>query len=372
MASMAEFRHSGRAVRGPHQARVGTNKESDHDPIEDCIPGFRRRGRHCAPVALAGGLPGEGKTVRYARNDSLGANYVMSEIIISALKELGYDVDVRTVGVPAYFQAASQGDMDMAAGVNYPQREIQYLTVQETVALVGEGAIGNGGGINGYMVNKSVAEELGLKNIQDLKDPEIAKVFDTDGDGLANLHNCDPGWSCGDVVDFQLKEFGLSETVESVRAKYEPLMAEVFARYRQGEPVLFYTWSPSFVTQELKPGEDMVWLPIPYGAVPEAVKVKSHEVHGVVGCAADQDPCLMATGSWNWQVTANREFLKENPAVERLGELVQWPLATWSAWEGEMKADTSDRNVRRIAESWISDNREQFDRWVAEAKSAAM
>lgn len=323
-------------------------------------------------AALAQGLPGEGKTVRYARNDSLGANYVQTEIIVAALKELGYDVQVRTIGIPAYFQAASQGDLDMAAGVNYPQREPQYDTVKDTVALLGTGTIGNGGGINGYTVDRATAEKHGLKSIADLKDPEIAKLFDSDGDGLANLFNCDPGWSCGDVVDHQLEAFGLTDTVESIRAKYEPLLAEVFARYRQGEPVLYYTWSPSFVTEELKPGEDVVWLPIPFGSVPEGVSVKTHEVAGVVGCAAGQDPCMMATGSWNWQITANRAFLEENPAVQRLGELLQWPLATWSSWEGRMKEDTSDRAIRRIAEEWIAENREQFDGWIAEAKAAAM
>lgn len=323
-----------------------------------------------ASPVLAQQLPGDGKTVRYARNDSLGANYVMDEILVAALKELGYEVDVRTIGVPAYFQGAAQGDLDMAAAINYPQREPQYETVKDTVDLIGTGAIGNGGGINGYVVDKATADKHGITDIGMLSDPEIAKVFDSDGDGLANLANCDPGWSCGDVVDYQLKEFGLTDTVESIRAKYEPLMAEVFARYRGGEPVLFYTWSPSFVTQELKPGQEVVWVPIPRDAAPEGVTIKKHLVDGVVGCAGGQESCRMATGSWNWQMTGNRAFLDGNPAVRKLGEQMVWPLATWSEWEGQMKADSSDRAIRKIAEEWIAANRDQFDKWIAEAKAA--
>lgn len=323
-----------------------------------------------AGPGLAQQLPGDGKTVRYARSDSLGANYVMDEILIAALKELGYEVDMRTLGAAAYFQGAAQGDLQLAAAINFPQSELKYERVKDDVALIGDGAIGNGGGTNGYMVDKVTAEKYGLTDISQLSDPEIAKVFDTDGDGLANLANCDPGWSCGDVVDYQLKEFGLSDTVESVRAKYEPLMAEVFARHRAGEPVLFYTWSPSFVTQEMKPGQDTVWLPIPRDAAPEGVNVKQHLVEGVVGCAGGQTSCRMATGSWNWQMTGNREFVDQNAAVKSLGEQMEWPLATWSEWEGQMKADSSDRAIKKIAEDWIAANRDQFDKWVADAKAA--
>lgn len=321
-------------------------------------------------TALAQELPGDGKTVRYARNDSLGANYVQAEILMTALKELGYEVDLRNIGVPAYFQAASQGSLDISAGINYPQREPQYETVKDVVALIGDGTI-IGGGINGFTIDKATAEKHGITDVGQLADPEIARLFDTDSDGMANLINCDPGWSCGDVVDYQIKTFGLADTVDSIRAKYEPLMADVFARYRAGKPVLYYTWSPSFVTEQLVPGEDVVWLPIPYDAAPEGVEVKSHLVDGVVGCAGGQDPCRMTTGSWNWQITANRKFLEENPAIERLGELMEWPLTTWSTWEGKMKEDSSDRSVRKIAQDWIAANRDQFDSWLEEARAAA-
>ncbi|WP_306110422.1 MULTISPECIES: glycine betaine/L-proline ABC transporter substrate-binding protein ProX [Roseovarius] len=325
-----------------------------------------------AGPVLAEELPGEGKSVRFARNDSLGAQYVQDEILVTLMKELGYEVDLRTIGVAAFLQAAAQGDMDITGDMNMPQRALQFEKVEDELSLLGDGTIGGGGGINGYVIDKRTAEEYGITEVSQLKDPELAKLFDSDGDGKANLANCNPGWSCGDVVDYQLEEYGLLDTVESIRATYEPLLAEVFARYRQEQPILYYTWSPSFVTEELKPGEDVVWLPIPYGALPEGVTSSGgHEVSGVVGCAGDQDPCRMATGSWNWKLAANKEFLEENPAIESLAETVQWPLATWSSWEGQMMEDNSDKAIEEIAQKWISENRDVVDEWLAQAKTAA-
>ncbi|MBY6088918.1 glycine betaine/L-proline ABC transporter substrate-binding protein ProX [Maritimibacter alkaliphilus] len=321
--------------------------------------------------ALAQSLPGEGKDVRMSRSDSLGTQYIQDEILKTALEDLGYDVSMTNVGTSAFLQAASQGDLDISGDINMPQRALQYDTVADDVALLGGGTIG-GGGINGYLIDKATADEYGIKDLSALADPEIAKLFDNDGDGKADLMNCDPGWSCGDVVDYQLEEFGLGDTVESVRAKYEPLLAETFAQFRQGKPVLYYTWSPSFVTETLVPGKDVVWLPIPYDAAPEGVSVPNgHLVEGVVGCAGDTPSCRMATGSWNWEIAANRDFIAENPAIAKLAEEMEWPLATWSTWETQMKGDNSDRAIRKIAAGWIEENRATYDAWLAAAKAAA-
>jgi glycine betaine/proline transport system substrate-binding protein len=320
---------------------------------------------------MAQSLPGEGKTVRFAQNDSLGANYVQDQILIAALEKLGYKVDLQTLSVAAFFQAAAQGDLDITGDINWPQRAPAFHQVEDKLTLVGDGTI-IGGGVNGFVMDKKTADANGITNVGQLKDPKLAALFDTDGDGKANLINCDPGWSCGDVVDFQIKEFGLSDTVESIRAKYEALLAETFARAGRDEPVLYYTWSPSWVTHALEPGKDVVWLPIPYDALPEGVEAgDGHLVVGVVGCADDQDPCRMVTGSWNWLIVANKEFLAENPAVQKLAQTAEWPLSTWSAWEGALNEGNSNRDIKKAAESWIAENQQQFDDWVAQAAAAA-
>ena len=91
--------------------------------------------------AFAEDLPGAGKTIRFAQGDSLGANYVQNQILIAAMKELGYEVQVVNVGISAFFQAAAQGDMDIAADVNMPQRLAAFEKVEGQLDLLGEGTI---------------------------------------------------------------------------------------------------------------------------------------------------------------------------------------------------------------------------------------
>jgi glycine betaine/proline transport system substrate-binding protein len=324
-----------------------------------------------APPAPAAAFPGSGQTLRFAQSDSHGAHNVQDQILIAGIEKLGYKVSLTTVGIAAFFQAAAQGDLDMTGDINWPQREPPYRAVEKQLALVGDGSI-SGGGINPNPIDKKTADAHHITRFAHLKHPKIAALFDTDGDGRADLINCDPGWSCGDVVDYQIKAFGLDKTVHSVRGKYEALMAQTFAKFKRGEPVLYYTWSPSWVVDTLVPGRDVVWLPTPFGALPKGVSAGSGSlVKDVVGCAGGQNPCRMTTGSWNWRTVARRDFLEQNPSVKKLGELARWPLATWSAWEGAIsKGANNNREIKKLAQAWIAANQKTFDGWVQEAAAA--
>ena len=314
-------------------------------------------------------LPGKGKTVRYAQSDSLGANYVTAQIVIKALKELGYDIKLSTVNTTLFFQAAAQGDLDIATDVNFPQREPGFRAVEKQAMVVGGGMI-VGGGINGYLIDKKTATAHNITSLEQMKDPKLAALFGKDG--KADLINCDPGWSCGDVVDFQLDKFGLKDTVKSIRGKYEALMVEAVARVKRGEPAFFYAWSPSWMNNALIPGQDVVWLPTPADALPPSVPNKgSALVSGVKGCAGGADPCRMAMASWNWAAVANKEFVAANPAVRTLVENLKFPLEDWSSWEFNInKNGGSTSLVTKLADEWIGAHKAQFDGWVATARTA--
>ena len=99
------------------------------------------------PVS-AQNMPGKGKTVKYAQGDSFGGNYVATQIIVQAMKNLGYDVKLATMNTTLFFQAVAQGDEDLATDINFPQREPGFRAVEKQAQVIGSGLIA-GGGING-------------------------------------------------------------------------------------------------------------------------------------------------------------------------------------------------------------------------------
>ncbi|WP_240766839.1 glycine betaine/L-proline ABC transporter substrate-binding protein ProX [Paraburkholderia flava] len=314
-------------------------------------------------------MPGKGKTIRYAQGDSLGGNYVAVQIMTKGLQMLGYDVRLSTMSTTLFFQAAAQGDADLATDVNFPQREPGFHAVEKQAEIVGTGMI-VGGGVNGYLIDRKTALAYNITNLEQMKDPKIAGLFGKDG--KAELISCDPGWSCGDVVDYQLDKFGLKQTVHAVRGKYEALMVDAVARVKSGKPAFFYAWSPSWATNDLMPGRDVVWLPTPADALPPNVTNKgSALIANVTGCAGGANPCRMAMSSWNWGAVANRQFIGANPAVRSLVEQVKFPVATWSQWESAIsKNGGSPALISKLANEWLAANPTQLDQWVATASTA--
>jgi glycine betaine/proline transport system substrate-binding protein len=322
-----------------------------------------------AATQAAPTLPGDGKTIRYAQGDSLGGNYVAAQIVMKAMKALGYDVKLSTMNTTLFFQAAAQGDEDIATDVNFPQREPGFRAVEKQAEIVGNGMI-VGGGINGYVIDRKTALAYNITSLEQLKDPKIAGLFGSDG--RAELISCDPGWSCGDVVDYQLDKFGLKQTVHAVRGKYEALMVDAVTRVKNGKPALFYAWSPSWATNALVPGKDVVWLPTPADALPPNVPNKGTAlVKGVEGCACGADPCRMAMSSWNFNSVANKEFIAANPAIKSLIEQIKFSVATWSQWEYAIsKNGGSSTQIAKLADDWLASNKPQFEQWVATASKA--
>jgi glycine betaine/proline transport system substrate-binding protein len=200
----------------------------------------------------------------------------------------------------------------------------------------------------------------------------VAALFDSNGDGKADLVACPPGWGCELVIEHQMDSYELHDTVETTKAQYAASMADAMARYEQGEPILFYTWTPNWTVGMLKPGEDVVWIEVPFANLPEEQKAFEDQttVAGVQGCVAD--PCQTGWPANDIRPVVSSEFLEENPAAARLFEVMSIPLEDIFAQNAKMfEGEDDEEDIEAHAAQWIQDNREQVDGWLEEARAAA-
>ena len=324
-----------------------------------------------APTAPgAAEQPGAGETVRPARA-TWDTGWFHVEIYNKALEELGYQVErTKTLDNTVFYQAVAQGDVDFWVNGWFPQHmeyEDDFGSGAEIV-----GYVAKGGALQGYMIDKRSADEHGITNLADLGDPDVAALFDSDGDGRADMAACPPGWYCSEIIEHQLDAYGLADRVHPSSATYAAAMADTLARWRNGDPVLFYTWTPSWVIGFLKPGEDAVWLEVPEPALPDEQQMFEDDttVEGVEGCVAD--PCLMGWPANDIQPVANSAFLEANPAARKLFEVMRIPLEDIAAQNALMfEGEDSEEDLARHADGWIAENREQFEQWLEEARAAS-
>lgn len=323
-----------------------------------------------AGTAAAADMPGEGTEVRLARS-TWDTGWFNAAVYQRLLEGLGYTIDGPiTLDNAPFFQSVGNGDVDLWLNGWFPQHE-PYSSEYEPGASV-FGYVAKGGALQGYMVDKKTAEAHGITNMADMRKPEIAALFDSDGDGKAEMVSCPPGWKCAEIIAYQLEAYDLEDTVEPIEAAYSASMADALGRFKEGKPVFFYSWTPSWMVGLLKPGEDVVWLEVPEPALPEdqAAFLDAVSIPGVVGCA--NDPCLMGWPGNDIRPVVNNAFLEANPAAARLIEMAHIPLDDIAAQNALMfEGEDSEADILRHADEWIARNQAMVDGWYEEARKAA-
>ena len=304
-----------------------------------------------------------GKKIRVSAGSSVATYAIfITEIMNIGLEELGYKTEaIKQLDVPIIHIAVSNGDLDFY-GDHWEKLQNKFFIQnggEEKFQRVGV-AIDNA--VQGYQIDKKTAEKYQITNLSQLKNPKIAKLFDSDNDGKANLTGCNPGWGCELVIEHHLDAYGLRDTVEHDQGNYETLMGDAVARQRQGKPILYYIYTPNWVPIVLETDKDVVWLEVPFTSLPKEQGTVSEEdtvIDGKnLGIAVDRI-----------RIVANNNFLADNPAAKRLFELISIEIEDVNAQQKLVQdGETSAKDIRRHAEEWVKTNQEKFDGWLEEAR----
>ncbi|NEP02678.1 MAG: glycine betaine/L-proline ABC transporter substrate-binding protein ProX [Symploca sp. SIO2E9] len=306
-------------------------------------------------------MPGEGVIVRSGNSTSPYARFV-TDIVNIGLEKLGYNVKAqKQLQIPALHIAVSNGDLEFY-GTHWEKLHEAYFQNnggEEKLQRVGF-LVPNA--LQGYQIDQKTANKYNITNLEQLKDPKIAKLFDSDGDGKANLVGCEPGWGCEKVIEHHLDVYKLRNTVEHVQGDYSALMADTLGRYQQGEAVLYYTWTPNWVASVFKVGKDVVRLSVPFTAIPEHMGEFTEEDTSIDGQNIGFVPD-------NVRILANNKFLSANPTAKRWFELVEIPLEDVNQQQKLVQdGEDSPADVRRHAQKWIENHQQLFDNWLKEAR----
>ena len=321
-----------------------------------------------AGIALAGltaqaaDLPDKGVTVQPLKS-SIAEETFQTLLVMKALEKLGYEVQpIKEVEYPTAHIAIANGDATFMADHWNPLHADYYKNAGGDAKLWRKG-IYSGNAAQGYLIDKKTADAHKITNIGQLKDPAIARLFDSNSDGKADLTGCNPGWGCEAVIEHHLDAYQLRDTVTHNQGSYSALIADTIARYREGKPVLYYTWTPYWVSNELKPGRDVVWLEVPFSSLPGAqkgldTKLPNGKNYGFVVN--------------NQQIVANKAWAEKNPAAARLFEVMQLPVADINAQNHLMsQGQNKAADIERHTNAWIRAHQATFDGWINQARAAA-
>ena len=367
-------------------AEPAAAEEPAEAPAEE--PAAEPAAEPAEPAEMA--LPGEGVSITMAKADwsTEDPNAYTVKMI---LEEMGYTVSDpkdTELGPANAFLAMAQGDADfwinswMPGHQSWLDNELpDGSLVGDHVSVVGEMMMA--GGLQGYLITKSFAEEYGISSLDDLNNnPDAIAAYDAQdpvpGNGIADIYGCQESYTCDDIIQAQIAFSGW-ENIQQTIAGYDAMFAEAAVKADAGEPAIIYTWTPSSYITQMRPGDNALWLTVdeviddsnPTGAEggesydqrPGVASIDTDKCPG-----SDGGVCQMGWIAADIRAAANNEFLAANPAVEKLLELFQMDVVEVSIMNVEM-SDGAD--VQDLAAQWIEDNRDLVDSWIAEAMAAA-
>lgn len=308
--------------------------------------------------ALAADRPGEGITVRPVEGTNLEEKF-QHQILYRALEALGYSVaEPDEVNYQTIHLALGTGDGDFTA-VHWDPLHLAFYEESGGAAKMTKVGDYIPGALQGYLVDKA-SFDAGVRNLGDLKKPAVAKRFDADGNGTADLAGCPPGWGCERVIEHQLTEYGLRATVTHNQGEYNAVIADTIARLESGKSVIYYTWTPYWVSGVLVPGKNVEWVEVPYSSLPDNRTDNTTFQGKNLGFAVN-----------SLRVVANNRFLKDNPAAAKLFEVATIDINDVSAQNSAMRnGEDSLKDIARHVDKWIKKNQAKFNAWLKAARAA--
>lgn len=304
-------------------------------------------------------LPGKGIKVQ-ALQSPIAEETFQTMLVDRALEALGYapqpikEVDYATAHI-----AVANGDATFLAVHWDPMHQDYYDRAGGDAKLLRTGQYA-GPAAQGYLMDKATAEKYHITNIDQLRDPALAKLFDHDGDGKADLIGCNPGWGCEALIERHMDAYKLRATVKHVQGSYAALIADTLGRYQRGEPVLYYTWTPYWVSGVLVPGRDVVWLQVSFSANPQSADTRLDD-------GSNYGFPVNTT-----RIVVNRAWAEKNPAAVKLFEVMQLPVADINAQNERMRqGENTQADIARHTAGWIQYHQQLFDGWIAQARAAA-
>ncbi len=233
----------------------------------------------------------------YAENVNIGVpSWTGAQAVANVL---GAVVEMRMGGTVDYvpgnnatiFQAMDQGkgDIDVHPDVWLPNQQSftqKYVDEAKTVTLSSNPYEGN----QGFCVSKDFAKANNITDIADLGRPDVASLMDSDGNGKGEMWIGAPGWASANVNEVKVRDYGLLDFIEPIRAEESVKTARIKDSIAKGEGYAFYCYKPHAVWfmfdvvmlteptfdeakyQMVQPSDDADWYEKSYVASKDALK----------------------------------------------------------------------------------------------------
>jgi len=278
--------------------------------------------------------------------------YLLGSVVES---RIGGTVDYVPGDNATIFQAMDQGegDIDVHPDVWLPNQESftkEYVDGAGTVTLSENSYAGN----QGFCVSKDFAEANDITDIADLGRPEIAALMDSDGNGRGEMWIGAPGWASANVNEVKVRDYGLLDFIEPIRAEEAVKTARIKDSIAKGEGYAFYCYEPHAVWYMF----DIVMLTEPTYDPEKYVMLQPSD-------DADwYEKSMVATKDdlKQVQIAWSNSLVERSPAIADF--FANFHLDASDVSNFAYQISGQGRDPAEVAAEWIAANPDRVDAWL--------
>lgn len=276
---------------------------------------------------------------------------------------LGAVVEMRIGGTVDYvpgnnatiFQGMDQGkgDIDVHPDVWLPNQESftkKYVDGAGSVVLNQQPYEGN----QGFCVSKDFAESNNITDIADLGRPDVAALMDSDGNGKGEMWIGAPGWASANVNEVKVRDYGLLDFIEPIRAEESVKTARIKDSIAKGEGYAFYCYKPHAVWFMF----DVVMLSEPtYDAAKYTMVQPSDDADWYEKSSVSTKDALKQV-----QIAYSKSLPDRSPAIAEFFERFSVTADDVSNFAFEISGN--GRDPAEFAREWVEANPDRVDAWL--------
>lgn len=279
---------------------------------------------------------------------------VTAHVLKTVLEDnLGLEVELQNGTNPVVFEGIDSGSMHVHPEVWLPNQSNlhdTYVKEKGTVSMNEHGIEA----FQGMCVTKGTAERTGIKALAELTDPDMAKNFDSNDDGMGEIWIGASGWASTNVEKVRAKSYGYDATMELKEMDETLALAEVDAAVAKNENIVFFCYTPHhmFALHELVPLEEPAHDPAKWN---------------VIQPTDDPDWLAKSEAGVAWDLAHLHihyaTSLKDsNPEAAALLANVKLDTDTVSAMTFALVVEKQD--PAEYARKWVDDNGAVVDSWL--------
>ena len=265
---------------------------------------------------------------------------------------LDLDVDLQDGSNTAVFEGMDAGTIHVhpeAWMPNLDHLKRQYVDGKKSIKLSPHAAEGT----QAMCVTKGTADRTGITDIKQLRDPAMAKNFDTDGNGKGEIWIGAEGWGSTPIEQIRARSYGYDKTMDLKVMEEDAALADVEAAIKADRNIVFFCYTPHhmFVSHDLvvlkEPAYDASqWVIVPPSPTPGWLEKST------AGVAWD-------SASLNIGYAASLEA--DQPEVAAMLGKVSLDTDTLSALTYALAVENQD--PAELAKAWVEQNAATVDGW---------